>query len=84
MGSDGGGLPDALARYADPAVGGGSGDRENVEARISAIKASYESLEQNFIPLVDDNNIYIGIIKRREIIKYLSKNVDKLALFNDE
>lgn len=31
MGADGGRLPDALARYADSAVGGGSGDRENVE-----------------------------------------------------
>ena len=42
------------------------------------------SLDQNFIPLVDDNNIYIGIIKRREIIKYLSKNADKLALIDDQ
>ena len=32
------------------------------------------SLEQNFIPVVDDKGIYIGIIKRREIIKYLSEN----------
>ena len=53
-----------------------------VEALLAEVFAL--SLEQNFIPLVDDNNIYIGIIKRREIIKYLSKNVDKLALLNDE
>ena len=53
-----------------------------VEALLAEVFAL--SLEQNFIPLIDDNNIYIGIIKRREIIKYLSKNVDKLALLNDE
>ena len=29
------------------------------------------SLEQNFIPLVDDRNVFIGIIKRKEVIKYL-------------
>ena len=28
--------------------------------------------EQNFIPIVDDRNIYIGIIKRKEVIKYLN------------
>ncbi len=31
------------------------------------------SLEQNFIPVVDDNNTFIGIIKRREVITYLMK-----------
>lgn len=29
------------------------------------------SLEQNFIPLVDDRGMYIGIIKRKDIIEYL-------------
>ncbi len=33
------------------------------------------SLEQNFVPVVDDKGIYIGIIKRREIIKYLSSKI---------
>ncbi len=30
-------------------------------------------LQQNFIPIVDDRGIYIGIIKRREILEHLSK-----------
>ena len=34
------------------------------------------SLEQNFIPVVDDKDIYIGIIKRKEIIQYLSGKID--------
>ena len=29
------------------------------------------SLEQNFIPIVDDRMMYIGIIKRKDIIKFI-------------
>lgn len=32
------------------------------------------SLEQNFIPIVDDRGIFIGIIKRKAIIDYLYEN----------
>lgn len=40
------------------------------------IKAQIDSLlnlavTQNFVPVVDDNDIFIGIIRRREIIEYL-------------
>lgn len=31
------------------------------------------SMNQNFIPVVDDRNIFIGIIRRREIIEYFAK-----------
>ena len=34
------------------------------------------SLEQNFIPVVDDKDTFIGIIKRREVIEYLT-NLNK-------
>lgn len=34
------------------------------------------SLEQNFIPVVDDRDTFIGIIKRKEIIKYLSEKIE--------
>ncbi len=40
------------------------------------------SLEQNFVPVTDDKGCYIGIIKRKEIIKYLSSKVD--MKFNDK
>jgi CBS domain-containing protein len=29
-----------------------------------------KSMYQNFVPVVDDDNIFIGIVKRREIIQY--------------
>lgn len=32
------------------------------------------SMEQNFIPVVDDFNHFIGIVTRKSIIKYLIKN----------
>lgn len=32
------------------------------------------AIDQNFIPVVDDSNIFIGIIRRREIIEYYQKN----------
>lgn len=35
------------------------------------------SLEQNFIPIVDDRNMYIGIIKRKSIIDLLI-NIDDI------
>jgi CBS domain-containing protein len=34
-----------------------------------------KALDQNFVPVVDDNQIFIGIITRREIIEYLRGQV---------
>ena len=31
------------------------------------------AVDQNFVPVVDDNNIFIGIIRRREIIEYCAR-----------
>ena len=33
--------------------------------------------EQNFVPVVDDNNTFIGIVRRREIIEYCQKYFQK-------
>jgi len=35
------------------------------------------SMEQNFIPIVDDRNMFIGIIRRKAIIEYFSKYLDE-------
>lgn len=45
------------------------------------------SLSQNFVPLIDDKNHFIGIIKRSAILKYFVNNFDKFkekGLFNNE
>lgn len=31
------------------------------------------AMEQNFVPIVDDRNMYIGIVTRKSIIQYLRK-----------
>ena len=35
------------------------------------------SLDQNFVPVVDDMNHFIGIITRRSIISYFNEKVNK-------
>jgi CBS domain-containing protein len=42
---------------------------EEMDAIIS------RAMEQNFVPVVDDNGIFIGIIRRREIIEYCAKKL---------
>lgn len=41
----------------------------NIEDLISL------SVNQNFVPVVDDNNVFIGIIKRSDIINYCYKRL---------
>lgn len=46
-----------------------------VSAKPISINAKIEdllikSLDQNFIPVIDDNNIFIGIVTRKNIIQY--------------
>ncbi len=40
----------------------------------------YTSMNQNFVPVVDDNEIFIGIIKRRDIIEYCYKKIKGAVL----
>lgn len=49
--------------------------RENKEININAQIEDIilRIVEQNFVPVVDDNSIFIGIIRRREVIEYCSK-----------
>ena len=35
------------------------------------------SLIQNFIPIVDDRNVFIGLIRRKEVMMYIKKMVEK-------
>lgn len=36
-----------------------------------------QSLKQNFVPVVDDRHIFIGIVTRQAIIEYLLKEAEK-------
>ncbi|UPJ18275.1 CBS domain-containing protein [Bacillus cereus] len=38
------------------------------------------AMEQNFVPVIDDDGIFIGIVKRRDIIQYCAQGL----LFNND
>lgn len=49
-----------------------------INLEVARVNESYENLvelavKQNFIPLVDDQGIFIGILRRQELIKELIK-----------
>ena len=37
------------------------------------------AVEQNFVPVVDDQQIFIGIVRRREIIEYCAKRLSLIS-----
>jgi CBS-domain-containing membrane protein len=43
----------------------------SIDVEIEDIMAT--SLSQNFVPVIDDLGVFVGIIRRREIISYLLK-----------
>ena len=55
--------------------------RDNVPVRVDTKVEDILStaLEQNFVPVVDDRNIFIGIITRKAIMKYC---LDKILTSN--
>lgn len=46
-----------------------------VPFNVSMNELFERSLEQNYVPVVDDRNIFIGIVTRKAIISYLMKEV---------
>jgi len=38
------------------------------------------AITQNFIPVVDDGNVFSGIIRRREIIEHFARTPRKMAV----
>ncbi|ARK30694.1 CBS domain-containing protein [Halalkalibacter krulwichiae] len=51
---------------------------KNMPVKIdSKMKGLFKlAISQNFVPVVDDHGIFIGIIRRREIIEYYAKSID--------
>lgn len=49
-------------------------DNQAVSANCELTDVFEAAMKQNFIPVVDDSGIFIGIITRRNIFNYLSKN----------
>ena len=53
---------------------------DNIPVNISTdVREVVEkSLNQNFVPVVDDRGVFIGIITRKNIIGYFRQNVDNM------
>lgn len=51
-------------------------NRDNFAVNVSAKVSDLFSIitNQNFVPIVDDSNVFIGIITRKSVIKYLKEN----------
>ena len=47
-------------------------DNKAVNISISMEGLVDKITNQNFVPVVDDNNVFIGIITRKDVILYLS------------
>ena len=55
-----------------------------VHASASIDEILNRAYNQNFVPVVDDRDIFIGIIKRKDIIKYLASIKTDLPDFTEE
>ncbi len=57
--------------------------KRHIQNRPVYINAHMEDLiaratEQNFVPVVDDNGVFIGIVRRRELIRYIANDCSHL------
>lgn len=43
-----------------------------------------QSLKQNFVPIVDDRNIFIGIVTRRRLLHHLMKTQKEIRRYPEE
>lgn len=51
-------------------------DNAPMYARADMEEMIAKSMSQNFVPIIDDNDIFIGIVTRKDIIQYLYDYVD--------
>lgn len=52
-------------------------DNEPVEADANMEDLFDKIVNQNFVPVIDDSNIFIGIITRKDVINYLIQKKEK-------
>ena len=55
-----------------------------VSASASVDEILNRAYNQNFVPVVDDRDVFIGIIKRKDIIKYLASIKTDLPEFTED
>ncbi|MFC4598414.1 CBS domain-containing protein [Cohnella hongkongensis] len=57
-----------------------SGIKKRIYNECVAISAHMEDMltlaaDQNFVPVVDDDRVFLGIIRRKDIIEYYTRNI---------
>ena len=55
-------------------------DNEPVDVDVNMENLISKVMNQNFVPVIDDDKRFIGIITRKDIIQYLSKKLVKMQL----
>lgn len=55
-------------------------DNEPVDVDVDMENLLNKVMNQNFVPVIDDDRRFIGIITRKDIIQYLSKKMVKMQL----
>ena len=55
-------------------------DRPPVRITVSMEDLVTSAMKQNFVPVVDDLGSFIGIVTRKDIIRYLSEQKSSLTL----
>ena len=70
-------LPFDMKKAENVAIGDIPRKRENLPVSIQSDMEDLMSkaVNQNFVPVVDDKDIFIGIITRKDIIQYLDRQV---------
>jgi len=53
-------------------------DHKSVSISADIVSLINLAVNQNFVPVVDDNGIFIGIIKRSDIIEYCFNELNKI------
>lgn len=48
---------------------------ESVEIHAQMEDMLTLAADQNFVPVVDDNGVFLGIIRRKDIIEYYTRNI---------
>ena len=64
----------SLKKLEDTLIGDIAGDNRNPAVSINATMGDLISraMEQNFVPVTDDRGMFVGIITRKDIIKFLA------------
>ncbi len=57
---------------------------EPVRANAEVQDMFYRAVNQNFVPVIDDDDVFIGIVKRKDILQYYMDIIDKEGIMKEK